>query len=158
VGVLRAGYKRVLDRQVNNAINSGRFFAMEDKKKKILMVSGICVCLVIAVAVTFLTRSRATGLSSIKAGELMWVMCSNPDCQAEYRVGRKDFYTFMKENVTPSEMKPPMICEECDEESVYRALKCENCDVIFFYGVADGFMDKCTECGFSKTEESRGPR
>jgi len=131
---------------------------MEEKKKKQLMVIGISICLALAVAITFLTRSRATGISSIKEGDLVWVMCSNPDCQAEYRIGKRDYFTFMKENVTPAIMKPPMTCEECGEESVFRALKCENCDVIFFYGESSGFMDKCPECGFSKIEESRENR
>ncbi|MHC4684655.1 MAG: hypothetical protein ACYTEW_10145, partial [Planctomycetota bacterium] len=65
-------------------------------------------------------------------------------------------------NIDPMAMvAPPVVCESCGSESVYRAEKCQNpdCAIVFFRGsVPNDFADRCPECGRSGTEESRKRR
>ena len=120
------------------------------------MIGIIVVCIVVAAAITIKTRTGDSGTASIKRGELMWVKCSNPDCEVEYQIDRKDYFDFLGEHMM-GDTEPPMVCKECERESVYRAVKCEKCGLIFFRGaVGHGdFADRCPECGYSKEEAKR---
>jgi len=130
---------------------------MEERKKNLITIGIIVGCLVIAVAVTFFTRRTSHGIDSIKKGDMIWVKCYSTDCKAEYQIEKRDYFEFLQKNANPMAMRmPPMECEKCSQKSIYRAVKCEECDTIFFYGeIADQFKDKCPKCGFSKTESLR---
>ena len=130
---------------------------MEDSKKKSILIGVIVACVVLAFVITYVTRPESSGgIEGIKPGEMMWVKCSNPDCGAEYQMSKKEYYEYVKEHQTGL-AAPPLVCKECGEESIYRAIKCPNCEVVFFYRAAgpDDFSDRCPECGYSETEEKR---
>lgn len=134
---------------------------MEEGAKKLLMVIIVVACLGAAGAITVMTRSGGSGsLKDLDPTEMIWVKCSNEDCEAEYQVGKKEYYTYMQENRDPMSMlPPPMLCKECGEESCLQAVKCENCELVFFKGsVPHDFADRCPECKYSKTEEVRKSR
>jgi predicted RNA-binding Zn-ribbon protein involved in translation (DUF1610 family) len=67
------------------------------------------------------------------------------------------FLEFLQQNTDPMAMRQPAItCEKCGKKTGYRAMKCEKCNVVFFYGeVVNDFPDKCPKCGFSTTEQRR---
>jgi len=133
---------------------------MEDSKKKPIMVGVIVVCLALAAVITI---SRHTGggdsMESISDDAMIWVKCNNPACKAEYQMGKKDYFRYIEENIDPrAESVPPLICTECGKPSAYRAEKCGNpdCGIIFFRGIVPNELaDRCPECGYSATEESR---
>ncbi len=131
---------------------------MEDSKKKPIMIGVIVACLVLAGIITYATRSKeAGGIASIKRGKMTWLKCRNPDCGHEYQMDLKDCLIYIKEHQDPMSMETPaIVCPECGEESVYRAEKCEKCGLVFERGtVPNDFADRCPECKYSKTEDSR---
>jgi len=133
---------------------------MEEGKKKTVMLILIVGCLVVAGAVTFTTRSGGGGIGSISKSEKILVMCSNPDCEAEYETGKKAYYEFVQKNMNPMSMAaPPMPCNECGEESIYKAIKCGKCGTVFFENsVPNDFADRCPECEYSEIDERRKER
>ncbi|MBN1437216.1 MAG: hypothetical protein JW936_09080 [Sedimentisphaerales bacterium] len=48
----------------------------------------------------------------------------------------------------------PLICPECNAESLYTAIRCPECDNVFFRGAAQDarYMDRCPECNYSQAE------
>jgi len=130
---------------------------MDEKKKKIITISIIVVCLVLAVSITYLTRTTDNTISSIKKGETILVKCANPDCQAEYQMGKRDYFEFMQQNASPlTPGMPPMVCRQCDEDSIYQAIECKMCKIVFFENEGtDDFKDRCPECDYSRSEELR---
>jgi len=127
--------------------------------KKPVLIGIIVLCLAVAAAVTYKSRSRDQGgIESIPADEMMWVKCNNPQCKAEYQIPKREYFQFIEKNVDPMATRPPgMRCKECGKDSVYRAVKCPKCGTVFFYGVAgpSDFADRCPNCKFSETEDSR---
>ncbi len=131
---------------------------MEGSRKKPIMVTLVVVCLVAAGVVTYVTRSGGkTGLDAVKRGQMIWMKCGNSDCEAEYQMDLKDYYEDIQDRWRPMMMgPPPLTCNECNEDSLYRVEKCPSCEVLFQKGsVEDDFADKCPECGYSQTEENR---
>ena len=132
---------------------------MEDSKKKPIMIGVIVACLVLAGIITYATRSKEEGgIASLKRGQEMFLIkCRNPDCEHEWQMDMKDYFVYMKEHQDPMSMTAPaIVCPECGEESGYRAVKCEKCGLVFERGtVPNDFVDRCPECKYSKTEESR---
>ena len=133
---------------------------MEEGAKKLVMIIIVIACLGAAGAITVMTRDKSEGVEGLDPTEMIWVKCSNEDCEAEYEVSKKDYYTYMQENRDPMSMlPPPMRCKECGEESCLQAIKCESCGLLFFKGtVPHDFADRCPECKFSKTEQVRKER
>ena len=128
---------------------------MEDSKKKPIMVVVVLVCLGLAGAVTYMSRTESGGAESLERGEMMWVKCNNPDCGAEYQIDTKDYLMYIQEHMKGMST-PPLVCKECGKKSVYKAVKCGKCGLIFFSGtVSEDIADRCPECGFSKTEDDR---
>ena len=127
---------------------------MEESKKKPIMIAIVVACLVLAGTITYITSSGGSGgIDSIKRGEMVWVKCSNPDCVAEYQMGKRDYYEYIEEHQVGMS-NPALVCKECGEETVYRAEKCPECGAIFFLGSVRGdYQDRCPECGYSKTEQ-----
>lgn len=94
-------------------------------------------------------------------GEMIWVKCKNADCGAEYQIGKKDYFEQLEEKMradTTTSQMPALTCKDCGEKSVYRAVKCEKCGNIFYYGRPDDFNDRCPKCAFSKIEDERKKR
>jgi len=102
------------------------------------------------------------GIEDISPEEMIWVKCNNPDCKAEYQMGKQAYFKYVEEHMDPMAMvAPPVVCEKCGKESVFRAEKCQNadCAIVFFRGsVPNDFADRCPECGRSETEDSRERR
>jgi len=129
---------------------------MEQSKKKPIMIGIIVACIVLAVAITLTKSPEKSGLDSIKDSEMMWVKCSNPDCANEYQMGTKEYFKTIQKSLDPNALArtPALVCPKCGKTSVYKANKCEKCGKIYFPGVASPkFLDKCSECGYSKIEE-----
>lgn len=132
---------------------------MEESKKKPIMIGIIVVCLALAGVITFCRNGSVSpdDLDVFK-GELIWVKCRNPNCEAEYQMDKKKYFEWMRDNTTPMTMEmPAMVCEKCGEESAYRAIKCEKCGLVFErYAAGPGELaDRCPKCGYSKIEAKR---
>lgn len=117
----------------------------------------IVACLVLALVIFLVTRpGGGGGIESVKRGEMMWVKCNNPDCKAEYEIDKKDYLTGLEEKVKVNPLSlqtPALVCQKCGKESLFWAVKCENCGKMFFYGVVPGdFGDRCPDCKYSKRE------
>ena len=129
---------------------------MEESKKKAVMIAVVITCIAAAAVITYVSSSGSGGgIETIERGELMWVKCGNPDCGAEYQIDQRDYFEYIKEHQVGL-VRPPMVCEKCQEDSVFRAEKCEKCGAVFFYeAVVEDLPDRCTECGYSAIEEKR---
>ena len=140
---------------------------MKENKKKAIMIVVVVACLVLAGVIIYKTSSESSGgIKSIKHGQMIRVKCNNPACKAEYQMDRKDYLESLQEyqlrlgRQHPSPMGIsilPLVCNRCEEESVYKALKCENCEMVFFPGLGErgDFKDRCPECGYSKMEQMK---
>lgn len=126
--------------------------------KNMIYAIVIVVCIALAVLIFVKTQSGGSGgIASIRVGEEMyWIKCNNPSCNAEYEMDKKNYYEQIveKQRANPMSMvTPPLTCKECGKDSVYRAVKCEKCGTVFFYGAdPDDYQDRCTKCGYSKRE------
>jgi ribosomal protein L37E len=130
---------------------------MKKANKKLIKIFIIIVCLGSAGAIAFKSRSGRSGLDSVPRGQMIWVKCSNPDCQAEYEVDNKDYWEYVEEHRNPMSLSvPPLICRQCDKKSVFKAVKCEKCGLVFFHGTNQtSYADTCPKCGFSKMKKQR---
>jgi predicted Zn-ribbon and HTH transcriptional regulator len=131
--------------------------------KNTIYVVTIVACIAVAIVVFVKTQSRSSGgLESIKRGEEMyWVKCNNPKCKAEYQIDKRDYHEQIDEKMKSNPLSlrtPALICKQCGQPSVYKAIKCEKCGIVFFEGTSTDFPDRCPECGYSKTETSRKER
>ena len=135
---------------------------MEDSKKKPIMIVVIVGCLAIAAWVTFKGGGNEGGYSSIPAGDMQWVKCNNPACNAEYQMSKREYYKFLEENpnMNPMATGPiPLTCKECGKKSLFAAEKCSNpdCGKVFIKGTGGtkpgDFDDRCPACGLSAVEE-----
>lgn len=120
----------------------------------------IVVCLIGAGVIFLLTRGGGPGgIESIDPSEMILVKCNNADCGAVYEMPKRDYYKYIEERADPMmRSAPALVCKECGEPSVYRAVKCEECGHVFFYGNPNDFNDRCPECGYSKMEAERKAR
>ncbi|OHB62172.1 MAG: hypothetical protein A2167_01670 [Planctomycetes bacterium RBG_13_46_10] len=123
----------------------------------------IALCLILAVVVFLMTRSGgSSGLDGIERGEKMvWIKCNNPKCKTEYQIDQRDYFEQVqeKQKANPLSLQTPALnCQKCGEPSSFLAEKCEKCGKIFFYGASKDHPDRCTECGYSKTEAIRKER
>lgn len=127
---------------------------MEESKKKPIMVGAIIMCLILAVVIYQWTRPEDTSGKGIKN---VWVKCADPDCGAVYEVDRDEYYRYIAENYDPAMigMTPAMVCEQCGEPSVYKAIKCPKCGEVYFKNEAgdEDYPDSCPGCGYSEIEE-----
>jgi hypothetical protein len=136
---------------------------MEDSKKKPIMIGVIVVCLIIAGLITFARRGGGSGgLDDIPDDKMTWVKCNNSSCNAEYEMSEKQYFKAMEERFNPmSRTAPPLTCEKCSKDSLFRACKCVNptCGEVFFRdSVPNDLFDRCPKCKQSETEEIRKQR
>ncbi len=125
---------------------------MEEGKKKTIMIGVIVVCLVLAGAVTYFRTVGAREDLSGFAGQMIWVVCTNTDCGVQYSMDKQVFYEEAKKKGKGYAVRA-LTCKECDEDSLYKAIKCEKCGEVFFKGAVmkEGvFEDTCPECGHSE--------
>jgi len=123
----------------------------------------ILVCLGLAVMIFLKTRSGGGGgVEQLKRGELYWIQCNNPSCKAIYQMDKVDYLKEIEQKVRANPLAsqtPALVCQKCGKESAFRAVKCENCGKIFFYGAVPGDLpDRCPDCKYSKTEAERKAR
>jgi len=127
---------------------------------KPLMIIMVVACLVLAVVVFFLFGNEEQSGYSQFEGVSILVKCSNPECNAEYQMDKKEF----REAVSAEKQKnllyigdPPIRCKECGQMSLLEAIKCPKCETVFFKGqLGPGhFKDECPNCGYSETKEQR---
>ena len=91
------------------------------------------------------------------AREKTWVKCRNQACEAEYEITKKEYFEYVEKHADLALLEvPPLVCKKCDQESVYRAVKCAKCGLVFETGtVPSDFEDRCPKCKYSKIEEGR---
>ena len=127
---------------------------MDDNRKKYTYIIIFIACLLAAAAITYWKKPKTRGIESLKSGVMVLVKCMK--CSAEYQMEQKEYFTVYQEEAAKIMGVPAMPCKECGEKGVYKAIKCESCGAVFFEGaVSNDFADRCTECGYSKTEERR---
>ena len=136
---------------------------MDESQKKNLMIGIIVVCLIVAgyLAYANLTGGSAGSINSIPADEMVWVKCTNKSCQAEYQMGKRQYYEQVEEVVRKNPMASytPVKCEKCGNNTALLAEKCPYCGTIFITGSIPGDQpDRCPNCKKSATEESRNAR
>jgi DNA-directed RNA polymerase subunit RPC12/RpoP len=102
-------------------------------------------------------EERASGIEQLKRGVLYWVKCTNPKCEHEWQMDRKDYFMYLRDHQNPMVLAAPAVaCPKCSEASGYRSEKCEKCGTMFLRGsVPHDFADRCPECGHSRTEVLR---
>jgi len=152
-----------------------RGIKMPPKSRKPIMIVIIVLCLALAVAIMYKKEadykeqtSGPSGIETIDPNNMIWVKCTNTDCQAEYQMGMKDYFLYLNDHLpSPGEFAamlqdpnknptPALPCTKCQAESIYRAEKCEKCGIVFLRGsFKHDFADRCTACSYSKTEDRR---
>ncbi len=131
-----------------------------DQAKKSLLLVLLVIVLGSAATLLFLgrIRNRPQGVESIDPSEKIWVMCTNPKCQIQYEIGKKEYFEYV-ENNRMGPVVPGMECRECGQASIYRAVKCGKCGHVFLHGSKGlDFADRCPKCKYSKMEEDRKAR
>ena len=130
---------------------------MEEGKKRQTMIGFIVVCLSLATAIAYMSRSKRSGLDSVPRGQMIWVKCGKLDCGAEYQIDNKDYWEYVEKHRNPMSLSAPALtCRDCENRSAFRAVECEKCGLIFFHGtIHGGFADTCPNCGFSRMKEQR---
>lgn len=134
---------------------------MEESKRKSIMIGVIIACFVLAGVIIYkYSIGPEVPGTEVLRGQKIWVKCSNADCGEAYQMDKKEFFDSMEKLVRQNPMEPqtpPLVCEKCGEESIYRSEKCEKCGIVFFRHAAGrgDFADRCPECGYSSMEELR---
>ena len=123
----------------------------ENAKKKLLIVVAVA-CIAAAGIVTY--KTMGGGTTAGQPTSKMWVKCNNPKCGDEYQISAKEYSVFMMNNGGPRQFMMsgavPMKCPKCNEDSVFKAMKCEKCGKVFFPGTVEGKAeDTCPGCGYS---------
>jgi len=126
---------------------------MEESTKKTIMIVVVVVSLVAAGAITYMSRSKR-GVVRLPPNAMIWVKCTNTDCNTAYEISMKEYTERMQENTSMNTMGPtPIRCEKCGKNTAYLAEKCEKCGLVFIRErVPAALGDKCPGCGYSKSE------
>jgi len=127
--------------------------------KNTIYVIVIVVCLILAATIYWFTRGSGgpSSVEDIDPSKMIWVKCNNPSCKAEYQISEREYYKYLEEHTDPMAMgAPALVCKKCGKKSVFRAVKCPKCGLVFFWGsVPADFADRCPECKFSQMEHDR---
>lgn len=128
---------------------------MEEGKKKQILIGVVVICLVVAAVMAF-SGGEPDGTSTSRfKGKQVWIKCANEECAAEYQMDKEQYFIALRENMDPQVIGiPGLPCKECDEPSIYRAIKCAKCEMVFFKGESGpGKIDECPDCGYSESRE-----
>lgn len=128
--------------------------------KNLIYAGVIILCLVVAGVLIFARGGKSGGIDSLSNDEQIWVLCM--ECNASYEMGKKDYYTQIREKAQES-TSPLMVqyltCQKCGKDAVIEAVKCEKCGNIFRKNsVPNDNPDRCPKCKFSKIEAIRKER
>lgn len=130
---------------------------MEENVKKTLLIVVSIAC--IAVASIFIYKTTFGGNAGGGGGVTgkTWIKCNNPKCNNEYQIDAKTYNEFVMNNGGPRQFlmsgAVPMKCPKCNEDSSFKAMKCEKCSKVFFPGAVEGKAeDTCPGCGYSPAE------
>ena len=131
---------------------------MEENAKKMLLIVVAVACIAAAGIIVYKTMGGGGTAPSQPTGKV-WVKCNNPKCGHEYEISAQEYNTFVMNNGGPRQFMMsgavPMKCSKCNEESTFKAMKCEKCGKVFFPGtVADKVEDTCPGCGYSPSDEA----
>ncbi|UCD52472.1 MAG: hypothetical protein JSW27_07510 [Phycisphaerales bacterium] len=128
--------------------------------KNLVYAGVIIVCLALAVFLIFFRGDRDSGIESLSNEEQVLVLCA--DCEASYEMGKREYYTQLREKaqqVVNPMLTPLLTCRECAKDKVTEAIKCEKCGHIFPKGIVPhDHADRCPKCKFSKIEAVRKER
>jgi len=121
------------------------------------MLGLIVGCLFSAGLVTLLLRPRRGGIPKRFANEQILVKCRDPNCGSVYKANKYEYYEYIEKNTELWALEAPgLVCKDCGKKTVYEAIKCENCGLVFeAYSVPRDFRDRCPRCGHSRIEEAR---
>jgi hypothetical protein len=130
---------------------------MEENAKKTLLIVVAVACLAAAGIIVYKTMGGGAGPSQ-PTGKV-WVKCNNPKCNNEYEITAKEYSDFVMQNGGYRQFMMsgavPMKCPKCNEDSVFKAVKCEKCGKVFFPETIEGKAeDTCPGCGYSPSEEA----
>jgi len=135
---------------------------MQDNKKIKMLFGVIIVCVVAAGTITWsTTRGKHNGIDSIPDDVTTWLKCRNPACEHEYQIPLREYYENLEDETLMSgnggmTAAQPLICPKCGEPSVYKAVKCPMCGLVFETAWKRGdFEDRCPKCGYSQIEKNR---
>ena len=136
-------------------------FTTDESKQNKIMISIIVVCFALAGIITCVHFSGNNVSLEDSDYEKIWVKCKNPDCRSQYQMDMDEYFMMTEENLGPEqETHTPAlrICEKCGKKSISKAVKCNECSLIFFYETSSDLPDKCPKCGYSSTEQFQNMR
>ena len=133
---------------------------MAENGKDLTKIGLIAACVVIAGVIAWRSFSGdgPTGIESVDAGETVLTRCANPDCQFQSEMGKRVYFQAVLElqRQKPQFSHPPLVCPECDENSIFRVVLCPKCDHVFKHGgMRNEPADRCPECRYSQSQEDR---
>jgi hypothetical protein len=137
---------------------------MDDDKKKTVMLVIIGVCfLIVAIMAVGRIMGNKVEVPAFE-GKKTWVLCRNEACKAEYEIPLREYFVYVQENDDPREPSaPPLPCQKCSEKSVYEAIGCAKCGLVFemasifaVTGDRKDYPDRCPKCRYSQREVDRG--
>jgi phage FluMu protein Com len=115
------------------------------------------VCLGAAGLITWVTRRDPSGIETIPADEMTWMLCRNRECEHSYQIPLRQYFRDVEANWDGvSFIAPGLKCPKCREMSCYEAVKCAKCGLVFEKGaVPRDFDDRCPKCNYSQNEIDR---
>ena len=130
---------------------------MDEGKKKQIMIALIVGCLLAAGIIAYINLPEGTkGINAIPKDETVWVKCTK--CGAEYEMNHREFAQEVQDKMNGPYIQP-ITCQQCNEDGIYKAVKCEKCETVFFSGEkGTSYIDECPKCDYSPTKEKREKR
>jgi len=131
---------------------------MTDGKKRSAMIAVIAICVLVAGIVYWFTYGSTPAPSNADdlANTSVLMKCNNPKCKALYEITGKEYHEFMQQANPMGEGLMGMQCKQCGKASAFKAVKCEKCGSVFFYGAKGAdFGDRCPKCRYSKQEQDK---
>ena len=131
---------------------------MDKESKKKLAVIVFCFSLAIILFYFFVIKGGSSS-DSFKEPGVYYMICNSPKCAETFELTAEE-YRAIDDNapagVGMMSLNPPsaLICSACKQQSLFRAIKCEECGVFFLPNfMTDDYSDRCPDCGYSKMED-----
>jgi len=129
--------------------------------KKQIHITIIVAALAIVASMGIFHKSdeEKYGIDSIDKEDTIWVKCSNPNCGHFYEMNKREYYRLVDKNMSRENMAGLLDCEKCRQKTICRAEKCEKCGEVFLWGLSSwDYADRCSKCGYSKTQALQPPK